>query len=636
MAELFSWFVLLMPLAAAVTISLFLKERAELSARISIAAIVIPFWLSCLMLLDPDPIKHSIEIGFNWLSVDNFQVDFGFRLDRLTVLMLLVVTGVGGAIHIYSYDYMKGDSGFSRFFATLSFFTFSMLGLVLANNFLMMFIFWELVGVSSYLLIGFWFERPSAADAGKKAFLVNRIGDAGFLAGIILLWTQFGTLNFSSIQSKLAADPNALGTLSTIILLLIFCGVLGKSAQFPLHVWLPDAMEGPTPVSALIHAATMVAAGIFLLCRIFFLFDATPAWPSYLSWLHNLTALDIITWIGIITALLAGLMAIQQNDIKRILAYSTLSQLGFMVMAVGLSGPTPAMYHLTTHAAFKALLFLGAGSVIHALHHEQDIWKMGSLRTSMPVTFWSFILATLALCGAPPLSGFFSKDAILAQALHSNKYIFVLALFCSLLTSFYMFRLVFVVFFGKSRSAVCSHAHESPRIMTQPMLFLTLPTLFLGFWGVEAFLQNHFDPKSHHVVIAWYDQIFAPFTHAPLAAFLGLGAFLAGCFGAMELYRGASVDPLPQFWPFMCRAMKERFWFDELYERIIIRPLDFLAWFIAGFDRWFVGTACVGSVRETTRFTGMILRFVQTGNMQTYAFLFAAGVLVLLYCTCWR
>ena len=396
--------------------------------------------------------------------------------------MLLVVTGVGLMIHVYSYGYMHGDKGFSRFFACLSLFTFSMLGIVFATNFFQMFIFWELVGLSSYLLIGYWFEKPSAADACKKAFITNRIGDFGFLLGIIILWTILGSVQFAELQAAIAQNKAALGALASLAGFLIFMGAMGKSAQFPLHVWLPDAMEGPTPVSALIHAATMVAAGVYMLCRVFFLYTATPAWPEWLSFLDGITALEIIAWIGGITALLAALIAVQQNDIKRILAYSTLSQLGYMVMAVGLSGTTPAMYHLTTHAFFKALLFLGAGSVIHAMHHEQDIWRMGALKERMPKTFWTFLFGTLALAGVWPLSGFYSKDEVLATAGHSNGVLFGIAVFVAVLTTFYMFRLVFVVFYGPGKSDAASHAYESPPVMTVPLIVLAVPTVVAGLF----------------------------------------------------------------------------------------------------------------------------------------------------------
>ncbi len=402
-------------------ITLFTLRCKTTSSLISIGAVVAGFILT-IIFISANGFHINAETSTNWLTIGDLHVDFGLKLDALSLMMLLIVTGVGGAIHIYSFGYMDEDPGKARFFAFMSLFTFSMLGIVLANNFLEMFIFWELVGVSSYLLIGFWFEKPSAGDAAKKAFIVNRLGDFGFLLGILMVWGMLKTINFSelleifhpTVQPGVFLTYGMLGTPTywTIAGLLIFCGAVGKSAQFPLHVWLPDAMEGPTPVSALIHAATMVAAGVYMLCRVLFLLDAD--------------ALHVIAYIGGFTALLAALIAVQQNDIKRIIAYSTLSQLGYMVMAVGLNGPTPAMFHLTTHAFFKALLFLSAGSVILGMHHEQDIWQMGNLRKKMPVTFWTFLIGALALSGIPPFSGFYSKDSIFAQCL-SRKIICSLA-----------------------------------------------------------------------------------------------------------------------------------------------------------------------------------------------------------------
>src|ERR1022692_3525951 len=403
--NLLPWTIMFLPLLAAALITLLTQHDRKLSAGLSIGAVVAGFILS-LIFVKLNGWGPAREASITWLAIGDLKVDFGLRFDPLSLLMLLLVTGVASAIHIYSWGYMNEDRGFPRFFACLSLFTFSMLGIVLANNFLELFIFWELVGVSSYLLIGFWFERPAAADAGKKAFITTRLGDFGFLLGILTVWATFHSLRFNLIEKELAANPQALGALATIAGLLIFCGAMGKSAQFPLHVWLPDAMEGPTPVSALIHAATMVAAGVFMLCRV--------------SFLLNASALEVIAWIGGFTALLAALIAVQQNDNKRILAYSTLSQLGYMVMAVGLAGPTPAMFHLTTHAFFKALLFLSAGAVIHGLHGEQDIWKMGGLRRKMPVATWAFLFGALALSGVPPFAGFYSKDSIFSQALKQH------------------------------------------------------------------------------------------------------------------------------------------------------------------------------------------------------------------------
>ncbi|MEI6565482.1 MAG: NADH-quinone oxidoreductase subunit L, partial [Verrucomicrobiota bacterium] len=453
--ETLIWIVLFLPLAAAAAITFFTRSNTRLSAGLSIGAVVAGFALTIIYVATAGWSPVNPESWVPWLSAGDLQVSFGLRMDSLSLLMTLVVTGVASAIHIYSWGYMKGDPGFARFFGSLSLFTFSMLGIVLANNFVELFIFWELVGVSSYLLIGFWFEKPSAADAGKKAFLTNRLGDFGFLLGILVVWSSLGSVNFALLQDKLAANPDALGCWGMAAGLLIFCGAMGKSAQFPLHVWLPDAMEGPTPVSALILAATMVAAGVYMLCRVFFLL--------------NVPALNVIAWIGGFTALLAALIAVQQNDIKRILAYSTLSQLGYMVMAVGLQGPTPAMFHLVTHAFFKALLFLGAGSVILAVHHEQDIWKMGGLRHKMPTIWLTFLIGTLALAGVWPLSGFFSKDSILAQAATRGNYpLLVLGVLVAGLTAFYMFRLIFVVFLGSGKSDAAGHAHESPGVITWP------------------------------------------------------------------------------------------------------------------------------------------------------------------------
>src|SRR5664280_1145944 len=359
--DVLPWIILFLPLFAAVMITLLTRHNRTWSAGLSIAAVVLGFLLSVLFVWNAGWQPATAEMSASWLSVGNLQVQFGLHLDPLSVLMMLVVTGVASAIHVYSFGYMREDSGFSRYFAGLSLFTFSMLGIVLANNFFQLFIFWELVGVSSYLLIGFWYEKASAADAAKKAFITNRLGDFGFLLGILTVWTALGSLNFGVLQQKLVDDPTLWGPAAAGAGLLIFCGAVGKSAQFPLHVWLPDAMEGPTPVSALIHAATMVAAGVYMLCRVFFLIQPSGALPA-------------IAFIGGLTSILAALAADQQDDIKRNLAYSTLSQLGYMVMAIGMGGPTTAMFHLITHAFFKALLFLGAGSVILAAHHEQNIW----------------------------------------------------------------------------------------------------------------------------------------------------------------------------------------------------------------------------------------------------------------------
>jgi len=615
------WLILLLPLGAAAFITLFAQGNRKLSAGLSIAAVVAGFVLS-LVFVSSNPWEPARETTFTWLAIGGFQVDFGLRFDALSLLMMLVVTGVAGVIHIYSWGYMKDDPGVSRYFACLSLFTFSMLGIVLASNFIELFIFWELVGVSSYLLIGFWFERPAAADAGKKAFLTNRLGDFGFLFGILMVWTIFGSLNFSALQEKLTLNPGILGGAATLIGLLLFCGAVGKSAQFPLHVWLPDAMEGPTPVSALIHAATMVAAGVYMLCRIFFLLNP----PS----------LEVISWIGGFTAVLSAVIALQQDDIKRILAYSTLSQLGYMVMGVGLQDPTQAMFHLTTHAFFKALLFLGAGSVIIAMHHEQDIWKMGALRGKMPVTFWTFLAGTLALSAVWPFSGFFSKDAIIAQALSRQNYpLFVLGITVAGLTSFYMFRLVFVVFFGGEKSAPAGHAQESPQGMLWPLRILAAFSIIGGVIGIETVYGLRFPSgEAQHMLSGWegvWQRLWMPFEHSPGAASVGLLAAAIGFLAAFALYWKAAADPLPTKLGALSRAMRDRFYFDEIYEALFIRPHDFLAAIAAWFDRWIIAGVAVRGTHGTTELLGRALRLVQTGNLQTHAIIFALGVAFLLY-----
>ena len=617
--EILPWLTLFLPIFSAAVITLFTLKHRNVSALLSVGAIVAGFVMT-LVFIGANGFHINAEtpgVGHagNWLSIGDLQIDFGLKLDALSLMMMLIVTGVGGAIHIYSVGYMREDSGFSRFFACLSLFTFSMLGIVLANNFIEMFIFWELVGVSSYLLIGFWFEKPSAADAAKKAFFTNRLGDFGFLLGILVVWAALGSLNFTALQQTLTANPAALGTIATVAGLLIFCGAMGKSAQFPLHVWLPDAMEGPTPVSALIHAATMVAAGVYMLCRILFLLNAD--------------ALHVIAYIGGFTSLLAALIAVQQNDIKRIIAYSTLSQLGYMVMAVGLSGPTPAMFHLTTHAFFKALLFLAAGSVILGMHHEQDIWQMGNLRKKMPITFWTFLVGALALSGVPPFSGFYSKDSILAQALEQKNYLlFGVAVFVAALTAFYTFRLFFVVFFGKEKSKGAAHAHESPLVMTLPLLALALFAAIGGFIGIWNNYGSQF--IAGHETLSVAQQITEPLKNiGPMLC--GLAAAAVGIFVAFSLYKNVVSDPLPAKLGGLATAMKNKFYFDELYEATFIRAHDFIATVMDVIDRWFVEGFCIGLVRGGTDFTGRALRLMQTGNLQTYAFLFVLGVAALLY-----
>ena len=504
---------------------------------------------------------------------------------------------------------MRTDAGYSRYFAGLSLFLFSMIGIVLASNLLLLFIFWELVGVYSYLLISHWFEKPAAADAGKKAFITNRIGDFGFLLGILFVWQIHGTLDIIELAG--------MGAVTTTAGLLIFCGAVGKSAQFPLHVWLPDAMEGPTPVSALIHAATMVAAGVYMLCKLFFLFTAD--------------ALVIISWVGGITALLAALMAIQQNDIKRILAYSTLSQLGYMVMAVGCAGPAASLFHLTTHAAFKALLFLGAGAVIYSCHHEQDIWKLGGLRKKLPITFRAFVIGALALTGFPLMSGFWSKDAILAQAYATNQPLFYLGVIVALLTAFYMMRCVLVAFDGDSRSDATNDAKESPAEMTLPLILLSALSIGLGWswFGLKVFLMKPVIWLGSKVNGAVPLNQISP--TADLAAIIaGTVASLAGLALGWVIYKGAKEDPLPSKLGAMARGMRDKFYFDEIYAWLNKWTQERLSHYADWFDRWIIAGLGVRGTSGAVDLTGCLLRLVQSGNLQTYALLLALGLLVML------
>ena len=592
------WFILLVPLGSAGVITLFTQRWRGLSAAISVLAVLASFVCSCFVFLWPAVPAAQCS----WIEIPGiFRVPLGLTIDSLSKLMLLIVTGVGALIHIYSIGYMRDDEGESRYFAGLSLFMFAMLGIVMANNFVMLFIFWELVGFTSYLLIGHWFERDSAAEAAKKAFLTNRVGDFGFMLGILMIWAATGSITFSDLipqMSKITIHPAYLATVA----LLVFCGAVAKSAQFPLHVWLPDAMEGPTPVSALIHAATMVAAGVYMLVRVAFVIQASA------------DALTVIAWIGTITAVMAALIATQQDDIKRVLAYSTLSQLGYMIGAVGMASNEAAMFHLFTHAFFKALLFLGAGSVIIALHHEQNIWKMGGLSRNLPITFLSFAIGALALIGFPPFSGFFSKDAILARAYEHNQAIFALQLFTALLTAFYVTRLFVAVFWGKPRSPAAKASDEAPFVMTGPVIVLALLSLIAGF----AFFANRFLVTPH-------ERVFVPIV--PVLATL---AIIVGAGSAIAIYRKRTNEPHP------IDLLRHGFYIDDFYKALIRSTQELLAR-ISGFcDRWIIDVGGVRGVSSGTWGLGALLRLFQVGNLQAYAFLFGLAVVLLIYFTVLR
>lgn len=589
------WLALLLPLASALIIMSATRPLRSLSAYVSVAAVLGSFVCACFIFFQGTATAAAIS----WIDLGaSFRVPLGLTLDPLSRSMLFMVTGVGSLVHIYSLGYMRDDDGESRYFAGLSLFMFAMLGIVLANNFVMMFIFWELVGVSSYLVIGHWFERAAPADAAKKAFITNRVGDFGFMLGILMVWTATGSFVFTDAAKGMTGFAGHSGYL-TAAALLVFCGAVGKSAQFPLHVWLPDAMEGPTPVSALIHAATMVAAGVYMLVRVGFLIEASP------------DALNVIVWVGTITAVLAALMATQQNDIKRVLAYSTVSQLGYMVMAVGLASGEAAMFHLFTHAAFKALLFLGSGSLIYMLHHEQDMWRMGEQWKRMPLTCLTFLIGTLALIGFPGSSGFFSKDAILVLAYQRNFPVFVLGAFTALLTAFYMTRLVVVVFFGRPRSDVAARSGESPAVMVVPMLLLSIPAAIGGF----GFFARRFLTLPNEG---------APTLAVPLIA---LACLIVGVGAAILLYRGRTREPLN------IAFFRDRLYIDDFYTFLIRATQGLLASLSAFIDRWILDGAIVRGLSGGVFGGGFLLRLLQVGNLQAYAFLFGLGIIGLIYFT---
>jgi NADH-quinone oxidoreductase subunit L len=596
--------ILLLPLFSALAILLFHKQLKGAAALISIGSASICALLSVTLLGAGD----EIYTLFPFIHIsDAISFDINALIDGQSRGMLFVVTFVGLLVHIYSHQYMKDDDARPRYFGSLSMFMFSMTGIVLADNLVMMFIFWELVGLSSYLLIGHWFAKPSACEAAKKAFLTNRIGDFGFMIGILLLFgLNHGNVSFADLKDSFQSGPlNHLAKsqpeIITAAALCIFMGAMGKSAQVPLHVWLPDAMEGPTPVSALIHAATMVAAGVYMLVRCSFLFVASPL------------AGDVVTGIGAVTALLAALMAVQQNDIKRILAYSTLSQLGYMVMAVGLGSSEAGMFHLYTHAFFKALLFLGAGAVIYACHHEQDIWKMGGLRTQTPATFVTFLIGTAALIGVPFItSGFWSKEAILTVAWEECKICFFVGVLTATLTAFYMTRLFIVAFLGKPRSKDASHASDPPLTMVAPLLILSVMSLVSAIPWLSHKLQA-MAPHGHHSDAHW------------LIVGISITALLVGVGGAFKVYAGKDADPLK------LTLLANRFYFDEVYAVIIKYAQDRFAWIITGIERIFVDGLVARLPAAIACRIGSAARSLQSGHLQGYTFLLGAGIILAVY-----
>ena len=608
-----AWLVLWVPFFAALLIFSLLSSRPRFAGWVATTGMLTAFVFSLALLIQWKNPAQPVESSLHWVLLPGVTLEFGILVNGLTLLMLLVVTGVGSLIFLYSQEYMARDEGYARYFACLSFFAFSMLGIVLANNLIQIFIFWELVGLSSYLLIGYWFEKPEASDAGKKAFLTTRVGDVGFLLGILLLfgWLQAGgegTFNFLTLERLFRgialAGTGAAPGLLTAVAVLIFLGVIGKSAQFPLHVWLPDAMEGPTPVSALIHAATMVAAGVFLLARLFFIFSLSPF------------TLSLITGIGTLTAFFAATIAIVQTDIKRILAYSTLSQLGWMVASLGLQNPQAGMFHLTTHAFFKALLFLGAGSVIHSLH-TQNIGNMPGLLRKMPVTAWTFLIGTLALVGIFPLSGFWSKEEILAAAYLGSFPIFFILLLTALLTAVYMGRLFAVAFLREEPASRTKKIEDPGWVMKIPLIVLAFFSIFAGLLPFKTLV-----PLGH------------PFGHAPFwVTFLGLAVGVVGFLATLYAYglKREWLVLISERTRGLQKILEKKYYVDEFYNALIRQVQDRLAHLCDLFERYVVVGLCVNGTARVTRFSGHLARQLQTGKVQTYALIFSLGVTLITY-----
>lgn len=599
-------FTLLAPLATAALIAFFLRRSGGLASALSVGAAAV--LCACTFVAISGRGDAAITASWDWLSLGEFKVSMGFLFDDIAATMLAMVSFVGLLIHIFSLGYMKTDKSRARFFGGLSIFMFSMTGIVLADNLIMIFVFWELVGFSSYMLIGHYLETDEAKAASKKAFIVNRIGDLGFLVGIVMAYWHFGTTDLVAMEQITGGHPELV---NASIAAFLMCGFIGKSAHFPLHVWLPDAMAGPTPVSALIHAATMVAAGVYFLIRIVFLFPVE--------------VLDFIAWLGTAVAVYAGFCAYAQNDIKRILAYSTLSQLGYMAAAFGLGYPGIALFHLITHAFFKALLFLGAGSVIHGCHHEQDIFKMGGLIKRMPVTTLTFAIGVLALCGVYGLAGFYSKDAILIAGGLGATPIFALLTLGAFLTAGYMGRLFWVAFLGAPKSDAASHAKESPLSMVVPLVILAALSIVGGMiqlWpdALGGLIRHDLDHLHH---IEGYDAM-----HLKIL-FYGSAAWVVGLLSALLFYQaGAKEDRLARSLPALFGFLKARLWFDELYGFYVTKVQDRVAVCLSFLDIFLLKGMIVRGSAGLVALLGLGVRSLHVGNVHAYVYWFLGGLLL--------
>jgi NADH-quinone oxidoreductase subunit L len=621
------WAILCAPLFAWALIVLYGRKLGVVSGYLTILGVGVACAISFAVLfnvIDADGgiATHSHE----WFSAGPLVVNLGVRIDGLTAIMLVVVTTVSLLVQVYSIGYMEGDPGYGRYFAHMALFTTSMLGLVLADNLFQLFIFWELVGLSSYLLIGFWYHKPSAAAAAKKAFIVTRIGDLGLLAAILLVWTRAGTFDIAAVQDW-ATSGDAKGYIVTLFALGIFAGAAGKSAQFPLHVWLPDAMEGPTPVSALIHAATMVAAGVYLVARFFPVFEASS------------DARDVVAWIGAITALIAATIAIVQTDFKRVLAYSTISQLGYMMLALGSFGYVAAIFHLFTHAFFKALLFLGSGSVNHSTN-TFDMRKMGGLRKYMPITFWTFLIGSLSLAGIFPLAGFWSKDEILLDAWRHNHALWAVGATVAFMTAFYMFRAIFLTFYGEYKGGEPvdhhdedshshgdpKHPHESSWVMTGPLILLSIPAIAAGWFAYHETFGNFINGALPAVREEGSSFEFGIAISSTLIALAGIGAAYA-----IYYRRWVTSESLRATFAPFALLFENKYYLDRLYEDFLVKTVLQRGWnaLLQANDRYVVdgivnGTGRLGRELSTR------LRVVQTGQVQSYGLAIGAGVIIIV------
>ena len=619
------YLLILLPLVGFLINGLFGKKLPKNIAGVIGSGVILgSFIISCVYFFalvgGAKPINVKI---FDWISFGNVQIDFGVMIDQLSCLWLMIVTGIGFLIHVYSIGYMHDDDGFQRFFAYLNLFIFFMLLLVLGNNFVVMFIGWEGVGLCSYLLIGFWYKNQAYNDAAKKAFVMNRIGDLGFLIGMFILLYRYHTLDYAALQHLANAGDHHLIMWATLFL---FIGACGKSAQIPLYTWLPDAMAGPTPVSALIHAATMVTAGIFMICRAHFLYDFAPE------------TLHVVAVVGAATALFAATIGVMQNDIKKVLAYSTVSQLGLMFMALGFGAYASGVFHVMTHAFFKACLFLGSGSVIHAMGGEQDIRRMGGLRKYMTITFYTFLFATLAISGIPVFAGFFSKDEILAVAFEHNKVLWAIGSFASMLTAYYMFRLLFLTFYGSFRGTHDQehHLHESPLSITFPLMVLALLSIVGGALGLPAVFSH-----TH-----WLKNFLAPVLGAPVEGgepannsmelmLMGVAVTLAVIAFVWAYTRFIAKKTLPAEEGKLTgfgNLVYKKYYIDELYDAIVVKPLLAISeWGYEIVDRIVVDGVVVWSAR-LSMITGKQLRLLQSGNIGFYLLMMVVGIIgMLLY-----